>query len=80
MGESHECVKMNFRFSPIRFACSDPAPNSEPTELKPIQNDVVNYVDITNNGLFVDVNPHRESIQFWSELLSTHRELLMVKF
>lgn len=58
----------------------DPAPNSEPTELKPIQGDVINYVDITNNGLFVDVNPHIESIQFWNELLSKHRETLNVKF
>lgn len=51
---------------------SNPAPNSKPTGLKPIQGDAVNYVDITNDGLLDGENPHNEAIQFWNELLNKY--------
>lgn len=58
------------------FCRRNPTPNNDPVEVKPIQNNVTNYVDITNNGFIPSVNPHAEFIQFWDQFLDKHKDLL----
>lgn len=54
-------------------------PNGDPVDLKPVQNDVVNYVDITNNGFVAGVNPHANAIAFWDSFLKKHKNYLKPK-
>lgn len=49
--------------------------NPMPGRLEPVSWDVLNYVDITAEGLAVGVNPLAEVMAFWTRLMSEHREL-----
>lgn len=45
----------------------DPTPDKSPVEFRPIENGVINYVNITNDGLISDIDPHGRAIYFWDE-------------
>lgn len=52
--------------------------STEGTRLRPVRPDEINYVDITNNGFVIGVNPHARYIEFWNEFLSKHKAELQV--
>lgn len=43
-------------------------------EFLPIENDKMNYIDFSNDGLKARVNPHK-SIKFWTEIERKAHEL-----
>lgn len=53
--------------------------NVNSTSFKPIENGVINSVDITNYGFIAKENPHAESIQFWNEFIEKHKDILQKK-
>lgn len=53
--------------------------NINSTSFKPIENGVINSINITNNGFIAQENPHAESIQFWNEFIDKHKDILQKK-
>lgn len=51
-------------------------PNNDPIVWKPVEKDVVNYVDLTNNGPVGGTDPHAKYIHFWDEFLHKYRNIL----
>lgn len=51
-------------------------PNNDPIELKPVEKDVVNFVDLTNDGPVAGTNPHADYIRFWDQFLHKYRAIL----
>lgn len=52
----------------LRFS-SDPVHNGDPiAELKPVQKDQLHFLDVTNDGLKLGVNPDRERYELWAEI------------
>jgi len=61
----------------VNFAkYSDPTPNENPANFKPVQNNEINFLDINNEGLTPGLNPHRKSVQFWNDLYQKYQSLL----
>lgn len=60
----------------IEYIFRNPIPSNDPIEAKPVTVDVVNYVDLTNNGFIVGTNPHAEYIQFWNDFLHKYKDIL----
>ncbi|KAJ6641664.1 Esterase B1, partial [Pseudolycoriella hygida] len=50
----------------------NPTPNAEPIELKPLENDLVHFIDITNQGLIAALGPNKKFLDFWSDILGRH--------
>lgn len=44
--------------------------------MKPVTEDSVNYIDLTNNGPVAGRNPHAEYIEFWNEFLRKYKDIL----
>lgn len=53
----------------------NPTPSAVPVDLKPFNDNATNYVEISNNGLVLGVDPHGDSYRFWAQLLDKHRSL-----
>jgi len=49
-----------------------PTPNNDPIAFKPIQKDLINFVDITNEGLVPALGPHNKFMSFWKDILTRH--------
>lgn len=48
---------------------SDPShKNDVDAEFQPIQGDKMHFIELNNDGLKTGINPHKESIDFWSKL------------
>ena len=58
------------------FFIRNPTPNDEPIGVRPIEGDVVNYVEIQNDRLVAGVNPKQKSITFWDQFFVAHPEVL----
>lgn len=43
-------------------------PSNVNDRFQPIQNDQMHYIELNNNGPKSQVNPHKESINFWANL------------
>lgn len=53
----------------LYYIFSTPIHNGEPIEgVKPIQNTIITFIDITNDGLLIDVNPKMKAVEFWSHI------------
>lgn len=49
--------------------CSEPTHNNDLVDgCLPIQNDRVHYLDVTNDGLKVGVNPNHEANELWDQI------------
>lgn len=48
--------------------CSSPSYYGDPVDLAPIQNGQVNFVDVTNDGLRVGVNPNQAANELWARV------------
>lgn len=65
-------IDLNF----FQIFSSDPSHESDfGDELRPIEGDQMNYIEFSNDGLKARVNPHKESIDFWTNLEQKARQL-----
>ncbi|XP_037044089.1 esterase B1-like [Bradysia coprophila] len=55
----------------------DPTPNNEPISFKPIQKNLINFVDITNEGLIPALGPHKKFVDFWTDIFSRYETHLV---
>lgn len=54
------------------FICRNPTPSNDPITFKPIHKDIVNFVDISNEGLIPALGPHKKFMSFWTDLLGRY--------
>lgn len=53
----------------MNWICSEPSHGNDPVEgLQPIQKDHVHFINFDNAGLKSDLNPHKETIAFWTQI------------
>lgn len=45
----------------------------------PIRNDVINFLDVTNDGLQLGVNPRKYADEFWTQLEQTAHQIAKEK-
>lgn len=57
---------------PVVFNYRNPTPNNEPITFKSIQNDLIHFVDITNDGLIPALGPHKKFTDFWADILARY--------
>lgn len=78
----HACMRQKTEIILIKKKLCDnsrnPTQNKDPVDLRPIQKDVVNYVDITNNGLVVGVNPESRTTAFWDGFFTKHKNFFKI--
>ncbi|KAG4072767.1 hypothetical protein HA402_005244 [Bradysia odoriphaga] len=55
----------------------DPTPNDEPISFKPIQKNLINFVDITNEGLIPALGPHKKFMDFWTDIFGRYETHLV---
>lgn len=56
-------------FNVFKICFSEPTHNGEPTTgFLPIQNDQVNFLDVTNDGLKMGVNVNQRANEFWARI------------
>lgn len=61
----------------INLFFRNPSYNDEPVaSIKPIYKEDVHFIDITNNGLFVDVNVNKKSNELWHDIEEKVRTLI----
>jgi len=53
----------------------NPTPQMEPVNVKSIENNTINFVDVQNQGLVPGLHPHEKSILFWDDFFARHPEL-----
>lgn len=51
----------------------NPTPNDEPVSFKPIQKKLINFVDITNEGLIPALGPHKKFVDFWEDIFARYQ-------
>lgn len=88
MGKNYECLlhmmyvyqlNKNVVVVFFFFAFSNPMPDNDPIEIKPVletNNTCIDFVDLTNNGPVAGQNPHAVYIEFWDEFLHKHNDIL----
>lgn len=54
------------------FFCRNPTPGNIPVYFEPVRNNVLNYLEINNEGLFPGTDPHKENAKFWDDLLAEY--------
>lgn len=47
-----------------------------PIKVKPVENDKINYFEITNNGLVLGQQPLSKRIQFWNDFYEKYENVL----
>lgn len=52
----------------IIFFNRNPTPRKVPIDFKPVVGSEINFLDITNKGLLLGVDPHGDTVRFWDEL------------
>ncbi|XP_031621135.1 uncharacterized protein LOC116339416 [Contarinia nasturtii] len=45
---------------------------------QPVQSDVFNYLDISNKGLKLEINPREKAIEFWSQLKANAQKFTVI--
>lgn len=59
----------------MNYIGRNPTPNEEPIDFKPVQKNVINFVDITNNGLLSGVQPVAKRIEFWDNFYKQNENI-----
>lgn len=54
---------------------SNPTPDNEAIEHKPVTEDTMNYVEITNDGLVARKNRKASNMRFWDDFIEAHEDL-----
>lgn len=60
-----------YHFYVLQFA-SDPSPN-EQISIKPVQKNLINFVDIRNEGLIAALGPNQKAMDFWTDILGRYQ-------
>lgn len=55
---------------------SNPINNNDPIEeFKPIENNIIHFLDISNDGLTTGMGPHKKSMDFWQNIHQKYEQL-----
>lgn len=55
----------------------NPTHDSIDIDWQPIKNNVVNFLDIRNDGFHPAINPNSKSFNFWNEILKEYNDLII---
>lgn len=49
-------------------------PDGKPVQAKPVNTSAVNFLNIQNTGVSAEINPNKESLDFWNKLIQKYSE------